>query len=86
MDILVFFENARSINQRIYESALYRVMSINEEPYNKYKVSALEYNPSKFAAIDKKGIVRKPSLPIPPQADMSVPEPPEGLILTDLTV
>jgi hypothetical protein len=81
-----FFENARSINQRVYESALYRVMSVNEEPYNLYKISALEYNPSKFAAIDKKGIVRKPSLPIPPQADMTVPEPPEGLILTDLTV
>ena len=46
----------------------------------------LEYNESKFDAIDRRKAVRKPYLPIPPQVDMKIPDPPEDLILTDLTV
>jgi hypothetical protein len=60
-------------------------MSVKEVQDNEYEVVGLEYNASKFAAVDKKGVVRKPTLPIPPQADMAIPEAPDGLQLIDLT-
>ena len=53
---------------------------------NQYEVVGLEYNASKFDAVDKKGIIKKPHLPIPPQADMNIPDAPTQLILNDLTV
>lgn len=81
-----FFENARSISQRMYEGQKFRVLSIKENDDSTFEVNGLEYNPSKFAATDQKGIVRKPILPIPPQEDMGVPEEPRNLILTDLTL
>ena len=65
---------------------LFRTLSVKELSENKYEVTALEYNPSKFLAAEKKGPPRSPSLPIPPQADMSLPEAPDGLLLFDLTV
>ena len=60
-------------------------MSVKEIDDRKYEVSALEYNDSKFDSVDKFMSVKMPSVPIPPQADMTIPEPPENLILTDLT-
>jgi len=60
-------------------------MGVKEISENKYEVSGLEYNSSKFDAVDKKGIIKRPHLPIPPQADMSVPEAPTNLILSNLS-
>jgi predicted phage tail protein len=73
------------INQRYLEGQLFRVMGVKEISENKYEVSGLEYNNSKFDAVDKKGIIKRPHLPIPPQADMSVPEAPTNLILSNLS-
>ena len=58
---------------------------IKELSENKYEVVGLEYNLSKFEAVDRKGIVRRPHFPIPPQADMEVPDSPSDLILNSLT-
>jgi len=80
-----FIRDARSIVERTLEGQLFRTMSVKEIQNNEYEVVGLEYNASKFAAVDKKGVVRKPSLPIPPQADMAIPEAPDGLQLIDLT-
>lgn len=71
--------------ERHLEGQLFRTMSVKEGNSNQYEVVGLEYNQSKFDAIDKRTVVRKPILPIPPQADMQIPEPPDSLILTDLT-
>lgn len=81
-----FFENVNSINQRIFEGQKFRVMSVNEGNVGDFRITALEYNIAKFSAAESKGVVRKPVLPIPPQADMGIPEAPENLILTDLTL
>jgi predicted phage tail protein len=67
------------------ESQMFRTMSVKEMSEGKYEVAGLEYNQGKFNAVDKKTVVRRPIIPIPPQADMSIPEPPESLILTDLS-
>ena len=72
------------VSQKI-ESQLFRTMSVKEMSEGKYEVAGLEYNQGKFNAVDKKTVVRRPIIPIPPQADMSIPEPPESLILTDLS-
>lgn len=68
------------------KSQLFRTVSVKEITENNYEVVGLEYNPSKFLAADSKGVTRSPSLPIPPQADMSIPDPPDGLLLFDLSV
>lgn len=80
-----FIRDAKSIVERSLEGQLFRTMSVKEVQDNEYEVVGLEYNASKFAAVDKKGVVRKPTLPIPPQADMAIPEAPDGLQLIDLT-
>ena len=53
---------------------------------NKYEVTGLEYSPFKFNAVDKKGSTKQPAAPIPPQANMKVPEPPTNLQLTSLSI
>ena len=78
--------SAKSEIERMLESQLFRVISIKELGENKYEVSGLTYNASKFSVVDKKGSVRKPHLPIPPQADMDIPDAPTSLSLNDLTV
>jgi hypothetical protein len=60
-------------------------MSVKEVSKNSYEIVGLEYNPSKFDSVDKQFTVRRPVMPIPPQADMRIPEAPDSLILTDLT-
>ena len=83
----VFVVNGPSFaSLRNLEGQLFRTVNIKEVAENKYEVTGLEYNSSKFFAVDKKGAVRPPALPIPPQADMSIPEAPDGLLLFDLTV
>jgi predicted phage tail protein len=80
-----YLENPQSAIQRYLQSQLFRTISVKEVSENKYEVTGLEYNQAKFSNVDKKGVIRKPVLPIPPQADMAIPESPENLILTDLT-
>ena len=84
--ILSLTETLSTLTDRFLEGQLFRVLSVKEVSENQYEVTGLEYNYSKFSAVDKKGVVRPPSLPIPPQADMSIPEAPDGLLLFDLTV
>lgn len=79
-------ENITSLVERFLEGQLFRTIGVKEISENKYEVTGLEYNYSKFYAVDQKGAVRTPALPIPPQADMSIPEAPDGLLLFDLTV
>lgn len=81
-----FVESATSIVERYLEGQMFRTLSVKEISDNQYEVTGLEYNASKFDAVDKKGIIKKPHLPIPPQADMNIPEAPTQLILNDLTV
>ena len=80
-----FIPRPDDVAQRNLEGQLFRTMSVKESKDNTYEIVGLEYNSSKFEAIDKQTIVKKPVLPIPPQADMSIPEAPDSLILTDLT-
>lgn len=73
------------ISQREQNSKLYRVVSCKEIKSNEFEVVGTEYNPEKFQAIDKNYMTRKPDVPIPPQADMTIPDSPESLFLSDLT-
>ena len=82
---LEYIESLKSLSLRSFQSQLFRTISVKEVNDRKYEVTALEYNDSKFDAIDKHMSVKIPSVPIPPQADMDIPEPPENLFLTDLT-
>ena len=72
--------------ERSLEGQLFRTMSVTEKAQNKYEIVGLEYNQSKFDSVDKQTVVRQPVMPIPPQADMRIPEAPDTLILTDLTI
>ena len=78
--------NNSSVTDRFLQGQLFRTISVKEVASNEYEVVGLEYNSSKFFAADQKGVVRTPALPIPPQADMSIPEAPDGLLLFDLTL
>lgn len=80
-----FLKAAKSNSERILEGQLFRTMSVKEVSNNSYEIVGLEYNPSKFDSVDKQSTVRRPVMPIPPQADMRIPEAPDSLILTDLT-
>jgi len=81
-----FVESATSIVERYLEGQLFRTLSVKEISDNQYEVVGLEYNASKFDAVDKKGIIKKPHLPIPPQADMNIPDAPTQLLINDLTI
>ena len=52
---------------------------------NEFEITGGEYNPAKFKAVDEIKHLRKPFLPIPPQADMEIPDAPKNLNLFDLT-
>jgi predicted phage tail protein len=80
-----YVEDSNIINQRIQGSKLYRVVSCKEIKSNEFEIVGTEYNPEKFQAIDKNHMTRKPDIPIPPQADMTIPDSPESLFLSDLT-
>lgn len=64
----------------------FRVLNTKEMSESKFEVVATEYSLEKFEAIDKKGVVRRPVIPIPPQEGMDVPEAPTELILTSSTI
>jgi predicted phage tail protein len=69
---------------RFYERQLFRALTVKEVAPNEYEVAGLEYNSSKFLAIERKDVIRRPNLPIPPQADMEKPEAPKNLTLESL--
>jgi hypothetical protein len=83
---ITFNPTPTSDAERNLEGQLFRTMSVKEMTAGKYEVVGLEYNQSKFEAVDKQTVIRQPVMPIPPQADMRIPAPPDTLILTDLTV
>lgn len=72
------------LSERYFRSQLYRVLSVKEVKGNSYEVIASEYNSSKYSAADSSGMVESPILPLPPQANMSVPSAPSNLRI-DLT-
>lgn len=63
----------------VYEKQLYRTLSVKHLQNNEYEVAGLEYNSSKFDAVDRRGIIRVPALPVPPQANMDKPAAPKNL-------
>lgn len=67
------------LSERYFRSQLYRVLSVKEAKGNSYEVIASEYNSSKYRAADSSGLVESPILPLPPQANMSVPATPSNL-------
>ena len=71
-------------SERYYERQTFRVLSVKEVSDNEFEIAGLEYNSSKFLAVDRKGVVRRPHLPIPPQADMEKPIAPTNLVLESL--
>ena len=83
--IIEYIESLSTISMRSFQSQLFRVLSVKEISDREYEVSGMEYNLSKFDSIDRDKTLTFPSVPIPPQADMDIPEAPENLILTDLT-
>jgi predicted phage tail protein len=82
---IFYTESIKNISLRHFQSQAFRVLSVKEMEYRKYEVVGLEYNKSKFESIDKNLPIKVPTVPIPPQADMRLPEPPQNLILSDLT-
>jgi predicted phage tail protein len=83
--MIEYIEDFSITSLRLFQSQLFRVLSVKEVEDRKYEVSGMEYNLSKFDSIDKSKSVTFPSVPIPPQADMQTPEAPENLTLIDLT-
>ena len=56
----------------------YRINSISEEN-GVYDIKASEYNKEKFGIIEKALSLNRPSLPIPPQVNMSIPKAPSDI-------
>lgn len=82
--IAEFIPGPQDDSVKYYERQLFRVLTVKEVSANEYEVAGLEYNSSKFLAVERKNVVRKPHLPIPPQADMEKPDAPQNLILESL--
>lgn len=75
----------KALETSIFETKMYRTISCKEVGKNEYEIIGTEYNYEKFEASDKNLSVKIPSVPIPPQADMSIPDSPSDLELEDLT-
>ena len=91
IDFISSFGNVRYVNllsrssDSYFDRKLYRTLKVKENTEGKYEIIGSEYNLNKFDAVDKNFSVIKPYLPIPPQADMGIPDAPSGLELYDLT-
>jgi len=83
---IYFVEDVSTKASRAFESQLFRTLSVKELDNNQYEVQGIEYNSSKFNFVDKDSSVRVPLMPIPPQANMTLPEAPTSLILSDLSI
>lgn len=82
---IAFSKRPESLVDRNVSKQMFRLLSVKETADNSYEVVGLEYNASKFNSVDKKGVIKKPFLPIPPQADMELPDAPTRLILNSLS-
>lgn len=71
--------------KRFIEAKYFKVLNNKEITDGKYEITATEYAYDKFDAIDKKGVIRKPVIPIPPQEGMDIPEAPTSLVLVSST-
>ncbi len=71
--------------KKFIEGKYFKVLNNKEVVDGKYEITATEYSYDKFDAIDKKGVIRRPVIPIPPQEGMEVPEAPTNLVLTSST-
>lgn len=80
-----YIARLESVFSNLLPSKLYRTLSVKEVSSSEFEVSGMEYNLAKFKSIDENTPVRIPYFPIPPQADMSVPESPTLLELEDNT-
>lgn len=83
---MFFTEDINIKTSRIFQTQLFRTLGVKELDNNQFEVQGIEYSPAKFDMVDKDASVQLPLMPIPPQANMSLPEAPEDLILTDLSV
>jgi len=83
---IFFTEDINIKTSRIFQTQLFRTLGVKELDNNQFEVQGIEYSPTKFDMVDKDASVQLPLMPIPPQANMSLPEAPEDLILTDLSV
>lgn len=81
-----YIDGLKNNSERYIQGQLFRTMSVKEISENKYEVTGLEYSPFKFGVVDKKGSTKQPAMPIPPQADMQIPEAPTDLTLYNLTI
>jgi len=71
--------------KKFVEAKYFKVLNNKEVSNGKYEITATEYSYDKFDAIDKKGVIRKPVIPIPPQEGMDIPKAPANLVLTSST-
>ncbi len=71
--------------KKFIEAKYFKVLNNKEITDGKYEITATEYSFDKFDAIDRKGVIRKPVIPIPPQEGMDIPEAPTNLILASST-
>lgn len=80
-----FLKEFDSDYKKFNQGKYYKVMNNKEIGQGKYEIIATEYAFEKFDAIDKKGVIRKPVIPIPPQEGMIAPEGPTNLVLNSST-
>lgn len=72
--------------KKFIEAKYFRILNNKEVAKGNYEITATEYAVDKFDAIDKKGVIRKPVVPIPPQEGMEVPDGPTNLVLKSSTI
>lgn len=71
--------------KKFIEAKYFRILNNKEVSKGNYEITATQYAADKFDAIDKKGVIRKPVVPIPPQEGMEVPDGPTNLVLKSST-
>lgn len=71
--------NFKKLTDKYFKTQMYRVLSVKEQSNKTFEVIASEYNSSKYTAADSSGLIETPILPIPPQANMRVPNAPTQL-------
>ena len=80
-----YIKNNVNYEGNLQNPRYYRAVSVIEKEDETFDITGTEYNYSKFDSVDKDFVVKRPFMPIPPQANMDIPEAPESLILSDLT-
>jgi len=71
--------NFKKLTDKYFKAQMYRILSVKEQSNKTFEVIASEYNSSKYTAADSSGLIETPILPIPPQANMRVPNAPTQL-------